>query len=67
MSLVCIAFAVSGCHELGSPSMVLPAKAMGDQVAQGQPVAYIGEVFSDAQKALAALPRNEPDLMPYGN
>lgn len=63
---VCIAFVASGCHELGSPSVVLPAKAVGHQLAQGEPGAYIGDVFSEVQKALAALPRNEPDLMPYG-
>lgn len=66
MFVACIAFAVSGCHELGSPSVVLPAKAVGHQLAQGEPGAYIGDVFSEVQKALAALPRNEPDLMPYG-
>ena len=64
MFFVCIAFAVSGCHELGSPSMALPAKAVADQVSQGQPAPYIGDVFSEAQKVLAALPPGEP--MPNG-
>ena len=61
---VCIVFAASGCRELGGPSMVLPGKAVGDPVAQGQAVAYIGDVFSEAQKVLAALPPSEP--MPDG-
>ena len=60
--LVGIAFAVSGCHEIGSP--VSPAKAVGDPVAQGQPAAYIGDLFSEAEKVLAALPPSEP--MPNG-
>lgn len=64
MFFVCIAFAVSGCHELGSPSMVLPAKAVVDQFAQGPAGAYIGDVFSEAEKVLAALPPSEP--MPNG-
>lgn len=67
MFSVSMAFVASGCHELGSPPVVLPAKAAGDQVAQGQPVAYIGDVFSEAEKALAALPRGEPEPNPNGN
>ena len=67
MFFVCIAFAVSGCRDLGSPSMALPAKAIGDQMAQGLPVAYIGDVFSEVEKALATLPRGEPEPNPNGN
>lgn len=64
MFFVCIAFSVSGCHEIGSPSMALPAKAVGDQAMQAQAAPYIGDVFSEAEKVLAALPPSEP--MPNG-
>ena len=62
MFFVCIAFAASACHEIGSP--VSPAQAMGDPAAQGQPALYIGDAFSEAEKVLAALPPSEP--MPNG-
>jgi len=64
MFFVCTAFAVSACHEIGSPSMASPARTAGDPAAQGQATLYIGDAFSEAEKVLAALPASEP--MPNG-
>lgn len=59
MFFVCIAFAVSGCHGIGTSSTALPAQAV-----QSQAVPYIGDVFYESEKVLAALPASEP--MPNG-
>lgn len=63
--LVCMAFGASGCHESGNPSMVHPAKVADDKSAQERVGVYFGDIFSDAEKALAALPARGPDPTPF--
>ena len=62
----CLAIAASGCHEMNSQSMELLSKAVVANDADEKP-AYIGDIFSEVQKALAALPRSEPEAIPLGD
>ena len=64
---VCIALAASGCHQLSSQSLVVPAKAVGRDVAQGESGTYFGDAFSEVQKALAALPASTQRDMSLGD
>ncbi|MDM0104832.1 hypothetical protein QTH97_07800 [Variovorax sp. J22R24] len=58
-SVVCLAFAVSGCHEHSRQSL---ARTQVKVNTTADPLdLYIGDKFSDEQRALASKPQTELD------